>query len=109
MDLRNALSLAAILKAHCTDPKCRGEVIFNTDSTTLWLQSKRDPVWATPGIEMELKKHGRGISRVKDERGGQSIALIPTVTASGELLCVVVAIKNEEYHRPALYQVRIIL
>lgn len=98
LDPRNAMSLAAILGALnrlAIDP----HTFLNTDVMSLELKDLPIAVCLPEGCLERLNAEARGATSTGDSSKYRSLQLQTTISAAGELVCVVILIKDSSFKK----------
>jgi hypothetical protein len=99
MDVRNALSLAAV-SGSLLD-KALGEVLpglfLNTDATSVWLEDLPPDVLLAAGSAKRLNAVGKSPQSTGDEGQRRAAQLLTTMSGAGRLVCTIVIIKDRTF------------
>ena len=96
MDIRNALSCAAMAKL-VMDPAnelVRMALLTNTDVTSIQLERSTGTVIAGKHAAERLKSEGKSISRTMEGMQSRCVSIMTTISAAGELLCTIIIIRD---------------
>ena len=105
MDLRNSMSLAAIVMG-TIHLKIRPEWIFNLYMTSVLLEKGNVTVYTKAETAKMLKEFGRCVSRVETDRQRRTLHILSTISAAGRLTSAVVVIFDSKFPEPQLLPVR---
>ena len=96
MDLRNALSLAAVAGALYGDEEdaFSPALLFNTDATSLYLEDKIPKACVRTDSLAALKSERKSVGVTKDTNQRRTVSIIATTNAEGDLMSAIVVIKD---------------
>lgn len=73
-----------------TEPR----LLLNTDMSTLMLDADGGYVWASSKLLKALKRNRKGVGKVGAEVKGRAAGCLVTTSASGDLVCTIIVIKD---------------
>ena len=100
MDLRNFLAFAAVLE-HIYSPASNINLIpqlfINLDMTSMPLKKEPHTIFLSTYIAEQVHAHHRAPGVTMDETPDRWLHLLPAISAAGELLCVIVVIRDHKF------------
>ena len=108
MDIRNALSLAALFEMISTRKEGKQiapELMANIDVSSLGLKAQKQAIYLTLGTRESLKEHARCPGVTQNSQLDRWVHFMPAICGDGELRCCIVIIRDESYQDCELVQV----
>lgn len=81
------------------------QLIFNTDVSTMVMTLTKQKVLVTSELRRYMRDRNLNVSITATIPKGRTVGLMPTVSADGCLLCLLVIIKDDKFAEPKLLQV----
>ena len=100
IDLRNALSLAAVLECAMTaedGSKTPPQLMINMDMTSVGLHVDAEAVLVSDKVRAELKAHRRGEGTTNDEKVNRWVHFLPGISAAGKLVFAVFIVYDRNF------------
>ena len=96
MDIRNAMSMAAVVGAVLgeKDDSFRPETLLNTHVTSAVLEDEEQTVLLGEGSRKKLAKERKSASRTGTSQKSRGVSLMSTTSAAGVSVCQIAIIKD---------------
>jgi hypothetical protein len=108
MDLRNQLTLAALMGAiqHKDGETFRPETLLNTDNTTIQLEEAQEKALLAEGSAAKLKGLRKSASITKEAKKKRSLGVLVTTGATGRLVSTIAVIKDRRLKETSIHKAR---